>query len=55
MDKRSNEGAVCTYCDKEALSGTYPPVCSAHINEEQDKHASSDTNMPNTLKELNAR
>lgn len=53
MDKNSSQGAVCIYCDKDAVYGTYPPVCADHVNNTQDKKASGD-NEPSSLKELNS-
>lgn len=49
MDKRSNENKLCTYCTKEALPNTDPPVCEDHEN---TKQASAE---PTTLKELEAK
>lgn len=30
MDKQSNLHIPCTYCDKDALPNTDPPVCEEH-------------------------
>lgn len=30
MDKQSNLNIPCTYCDKDALPNTDPPVCAEH-------------------------
>jgi hypothetical protein len=49
MDKKSNENIPCTYCDKDAIPGTEPPVCKDHL--EQRKEASEG---PVTLKELDS-
>jgi hypothetical protein len=49
MEKRSNEGIPCTYCDADALPGTNPPVCEEHL------HTKTASDEPKTLKELNAQ
>lgn len=46
MKKISNQNMVCTYCDKDAIQDTNPPVCEEHIN--IGKKATEDK----TLKEL---
>lgn len=51
MDKSSAENKVCTKCNRDALPGTNPPVCSEHL---LDKTASED-DQPTTLKELDAQ
>jgi len=48
MDKNSAEHIPCTYCSKDALINTYPPVCEEHLNTKQ----ASDNSEPTTLKEL---
>lgn len=48
MDKKSNEHIVCTYCTKDALPDTDPPVCEDH---QGTKIASGEAT---TLKELEA-
>ena len=50
MDKKSSEGIPCTYCDKDALPGTDPPVCEEHKAMGETKQASE--HEPETLKEL---
>ena len=50
MDKKSNENIPCTYCDRDALPNTDPPVCEIHAKEPVVKEASED--KPDTLKEL---
>ena len=32
MEKKSSENIPCTYCDKDALPGTNPPVCKEHLD-----------------------
>lgn len=49
MDKTGKEHLVCTYCDKDALPNTDPPVCKDHI---MVKKASPEAS---TLKELEAQ
>lgn len=51
MEKRSNVGIPCTYCDKDAILNTDPPVCEDHLTVR--KEASADSS-PDTLKELAA-
>lgn len=51
MDKNSAEHIPCTYCEKDALPDTYPPVCEEHKN---IKKASAD-DEPTTLKELGTK
>jgi hypothetical protein len=53
MDKNSAEGKVCTFCNKDALPGTDPAVCSDHLM--QTKEASEEEKKPETLKELEAQ
>lgn len=48
MDKNSSENKPCTYCDAEAIPGTYPPVCEEHKNVKK----ASENEEPSTLKEL---
>lgn len=47
MEKKGAENKVCTYCDKDAVPGTEPPVCEEH---QHSKKASE----PSTLKELDS-
>lgn len=49
MEKNGKEHIPCTYCDKDALDGTNPPVCADHIH---TKQASAG---PSTLKELESK
>lgn len=49
MEKCSAVKKVCTYCDKDALPDTDPPVCEEHKNM---KTASEEAT---TLKELDAK
>lgn len=51
MDKNSAEHIPCTYCEKDSLPDTYPPVCEVHA---KIKQASAD-DEPATLKELSAK
>lgn len=51
MDKNSAEHVPCTYCDKDAIPETYPPVCEEHKNIKQ----ASDDSEPSTLKELGTK
>ena len=51
MEKTGKENIPCTYCQKDALPNTDPPVCEDHL---LDKRASEDEE-PKTLKELEAR
>ena len=51
MYKHSSENIPCTYCEKDALPDTFPPVCEEHKN---IKKASAD-DEPATLKELNTK
>ena len=30
LNKQSNKGIPCTYCDEKALPDTQPPVCAKH-------------------------
>lgn len=55
MDKRSNEHITCSLCDEDAVPGTNPPLCAAHVKEQLDKKASAAApgeKPPETLKEL---
>lgn len=49
LDKHSNVGIKCTYCDNDALPETDPPVC-----EECRKLNKKASVKPVTLKELEA-
>jgi len=52
MMKRSSENVPCTYCDRDALPGTEPPVCEACMGDGLGKKASAEG--PVTLKEVEA-
>ena len=51
MEKHSTEHLPCTYCEKDALEGTNPPVCADHLLNQQ----ASEEEKPATLKELEAQ
>ena len=50
MIKNGKQNIVCTYCQRDAVSGTYPPVCAEH--NKLDKKASSKSSDATTIKEL---
>lgn len=49
LEKNSAENKVCTYCDRDALPDTYPPVCEEHI------HTKQAAGEATTLKELETK
>lgn len=55
MNKNSAEGKPCTYCGKDALPGTNPPVCSEHLMQSKEASVQQEEKEPETLKELETR
>lgn len=49
MQKDSAENKVCTYCDRDAVPDTYPPVCEEHL------HTKQASGKITTLKELDVQ
>ena len=49
MEKISSQGIPCTYCSRDAIPNTNPPVCEQHIFTKQAADG------PQTLKELEAQ
>lgn len=49
MEKNSSEHIPCTYCSRDALPQTDPPVCEEHL------HTKTASEEPTTLKELAAK
>lgn len=49
MQKDSAENKACTYCDRDAVPDTYPPVCEEHLHMKQASGKST------TLKELDVQ
>ena len=50
MEKTGKLNIPCTYCDKDALPDTDPPVCEEHLNMQKNAHMAGAT-----LKELETR
>ena len=51
MIKNSNEHIPCTWCDRDALPHTDPPVCELHKDKKLDKQASEKKDVK-SLKEI---
>ena len=51
MDKKGTAGLPCTFCDRDAVPGTNPPVCRLHMGQRKE---ASEGREPTTLKELDA-